>query len=134
MKFPELIKNRNNKDEESEDDDEEQEFIRLTSQPSIIKGGTLKGYQMIGLNWLISLYEIGINGILADQMGLGKTIQTIAFLAFLKELKGIPGPHLIVGPNSTVGNWCKEIKKWVPSFRVVKLYARKEHREIIYEK
>lgn len=89
---------------------------------------------MIGLNWLISLYEIGINGILADQMGLGKTIQTIAFLAFLKEMKGISGPHLIVGPNSTVGNWCKELQKWLPSMRVVKLYARKEHREEIYEK
>lgn len=87
---------------------------------------------MIGLNWLISLYEIGINGILADQMGLGKTIQTIAFLAFLKEFKQNSGPHLIVGPNSTVGNWCKEIKKWVPAFRVVKLYARKEHREEIF--
>ncbi len=29
---------------------------------------------MIGLNWLISLYETGLNGILADDMGLGKTI------------------------------------------------------------
>ena len=88
---------------------------------------------MIGLNWLISLYEIGINGILADQMGLGKTIQTIAFLAFLKEFKKIPGPHLIGGPKSTVGNLCNEIKKWVPSFRVVKLYARKEYRDDIFE-
>jgi len=115
------------------EDDEAQEFIRLDRQPSILKGGQLKDYQMIGLNWLISLYEIGINGILADQMGLGKTIQTIAFLAFLKEFKKIPGPHLIVGPNSTVGNWCKEIKKWAPCFRVVKLYARKEHREEIFQ-
>lgn len=29
---------------------------------------------MVGLNWLISLYDIGFNGILADEMGLGKTI------------------------------------------------------------
>ena len=92
----------------------------------------MKGYQLIGLNWLISLYEVGINGILADQMGLGKTIQTIAFLAFLKEQKKIPGPHLVVGPNSTVGNWHKEFKKWFPSCRVVKLYARKEQRERIF--
>lgn len=124
---------RNDSGGEIEEDDNH-EFIRLTRQPSLIKGGVLKDYQMIGLNWLISLYEIGINGILADQMGLGKTIQTIAFLAFLKEMKKISGPHLIVGPNSTVGNWCKELKKWVPSFRVVKLYARKEYREEIYEK
>ena len=29
---------------------------------------------MLGLNWLISLYELGLSGILADEMGLGKTI------------------------------------------------------------
>jgi SWI/SNF-related matrix-associated actin-dependent regulator of chromatin subfamily A member 5 len=55
---------------------------RLTTQPSILKGGQLKEFQIIGLNWLISLYENGINGILADEMGLGKTIQTIALIGF----------------------------------------------------
>jgi len=29
---------------------------------------------MVALNWMISLYETGLNGILADDMGLGKTI------------------------------------------------------------
>ena len=62
-----------------EDDDH---FDRLTVQPYLLEGGQLKPYQLIGLNWLISLYDIGINGILADEMGLGKTIQTIAFLAY----------------------------------------------------
>jgi hypothetical protein len=31
--------------------------------------GQLKSYQLKGLNWLINLYEQGINGILADEMG-----------------------------------------------------------------
>lgn len=30
--------------------------------------GTMRDYQIHGLNWLISLYENGINGILADEM------------------------------------------------------------------
>ncbi len=34
--------------------------------------------------------------------GLGKTIQTIAFLTHLLE-EGDKGPHLIVAPSSTVG-------------------------------
>lgn len=110
-------------------EEDEEEFIRLTTQPALLKGGQLKDYQMVGVNWLISLFELGINGILADQMGLGKTIQTIAFLTFLKEKKKAAGPHLIVGPNTTIGNWYKEIRKWFPSARVVKLYARKEYRE-----
>ena len=67
-------------------------------------------------------------------MGLGKTIQTIAFQAFLKENKKISGPHLIVAPNTTLGNWFKELRKWLPSFRTIKLYARKEYREEIFAK
>lgn len=35
----------------------------------------MRGYQLAGVEWLVSLYENGINGILADEMGLGKTIQ-----------------------------------------------------------
>jgi hypothetical protein len=37
-------------------------------QPSIITGTTLREYQLQGLNWLIHLYDNGINGILADEM------------------------------------------------------------------
>jgi SWI/SNF-related matrix-associated actin-dependent regulator of chromatin subfamily A member 5 len=37
-------------------------------QPSIITGTTLRDYQLQGLNWLIHLYDNGINGILADEM------------------------------------------------------------------
>jgi ATP-dependent DNA helicase len=42
--------------------------------PTILTGGTLRNYQLVGMNWLVSLYENGVNGILADEMGLGKTI------------------------------------------------------------
>ena len=35
--------------------------------------GDLRQYQLKGVKWLISLYQNGLNGILADQMGLGKT-------------------------------------------------------------
>ena len=46
----------------------------ITEQPTMLKGGLLKSYQMKGLNWMISLYNNNLNGILADEMGLGKTI------------------------------------------------------------
>ncbi len=31
--------------------------------------------QMVGLRWMVSLYNNKLNGILADEMGLGKTVQ-----------------------------------------------------------
>ena len=60
--------------EEQEDadllQDEEEEHVghRLTQQPSVIKGGAMRKYQLDGLNWLIHLFDNGINGILADEM------------------------------------------------------------------
>ena len=35
--------------------------------------GEMRDYQLKGVKWLIALYTNGLNGILADQMGLGKT-------------------------------------------------------------
>jgi len=31
--------------------------------------------------------------------GLGKTLQTISFLGYLKHIRGIPGPHLVIAPK-----------------------------------
>lgn len=41
---------------------------RLSTQPSVIANGQMREYQLQGLNWLIHLYDNGINGILADEM------------------------------------------------------------------
>jgi E1A-binding protein p400 len=49
----------------------------------------LREYQHVGLDWLVTLYEHRLNCILADEIGLGKTIQTIALLAHLACEKGI---------------------------------------------
>src|SRR5271170_1285366 len=46
-------------------------------------------------------------------MGLGKTIQTIAFLAFLRS-KGTYGPFLVAAPLSTLSNWINEIQTCPP--------------------
>jgi ATP-dependent helicase STH1/SNF2 len=39
-----------------------------------LENGVLKSYQLVGLEWLVSLYNNKLNGVLADEMGLGKTI------------------------------------------------------------
>lgn len=76
----------------------------------LMTGGKLKPYQIKGVKWLISLWQNGLNGILADQMGLGKTIQTIGFLAHLKG-KGLDGPYMIIAPLSTLSNWVNEVSR-----------------------
>ena len=54
--------------EKEAEDDGNFAITRLDARPSILQGGQLRDYQIDSLNWLISLYETGINGILADEM------------------------------------------------------------------
>ncbi|CAH8348158.1 unnamed protein product [Eruca vesicaria subsp. sativa] len=77
----------------------------------LLTGGKLKSYQLKGVKWLISLWQNGLNGILADQMGLGKTIQTIGFLSHLKG-NGLDGLYLVIAPLSTLSNWMNEIARY----------------------
>ncbi|WVZ13083.1 hypothetical protein V8G54_017613 [Vigna mungo] len=105
---------------------------RLVSQPSCIQG-KMRDYQLAGLNWLIRLYENGINGILADEMGLGKTLQTISLLGYLHEFRGITGPHMVVAPKSTLGNWMNEIRRFCPVLRAIKFLGNPDERKHIRE-
>ena len=63
-------------------------------------------FQLEGLNWLIkqeaSIYN---GGILADEMGMGKTIQTIAL--FLSDRS--KRPNLVVAPTVALMQWKNEI-------------------------
>ena len=58
----------------------------VSAQPKGLRA-TLMPHQLVGLRFLASLDANGINGILADEMGVGKTIQTLAFLLLLKEAR-----------------------------------------------
>jgi len=103
--------------------------------PGFVQGGTMRDYQVAGLNWLISLHENGISGILADEMGLGKTLQTISFLGYLRFIAGITGPHLVAVPKSTLDNWKREFGKWCPEINVLVLQGNKDDRaELIKER
>ena len=61
-------------------------------------------------------------------MGLGKTIQTIALLAYIKST-GKSCAHLIVVPATTLDNWKHELKSWCPSLNVSTYYGSQAERE-----
>ena len=119
----------------------------------------LADYQLIGVNWLALLHGMqsdlredgkptNVNGVLADSMGLGKTVQTIVFLAWLKYNKtGITGsgdietdakpskkrsrqrPHIVIVPASVLSNWENEFKKFCPHFRVIRYHGSQSERQ-----
>lgn len=61
---------------------------QVLDQPSLLRppaGARLREYQMVGLQWMVSLYNNHLNGIVADEMGLGKTVQARTALSLPNE-------------------------------------------------
>ncbi|KAH7647996.1 SNF2 family N-terminal domain [Cryptosporidium bovis] len=129
-----------NENESEEGDIEYKEFVdapkyreahikaKEQSMQILNEGIELKDYQRYGVHWLLTAFSIKGGAILADEMGLGKTIQTLTFLACLKAL-GITGPHLIVVPLSTVGNWAREARRFTSSLTLTKICGSRWERE-----
>jgi hypothetical protein len=60
--------------------------------------------------------------------GLGKTLQTISLVAYLNEYRGIKGPHIVIVPKSTLGNWMNEFRRFCPTIRTIKFHGNAESR------
>jgi superfamily II DNA or RNA helicase len=86
-----------------------------TDHPDTIRT-VLKHHQTESLNWQIAAWVAGLPGVLnADEQGLGKTLQTIAFLAWLQahmnRRSEDRGPLLVVAPTSLLVNWEQEVAR-----------------------
>jgi superfamily II DNA or RNA helicase len=104
--------------------------------------GELRPYQCEGLGWISFLEKFNFGGCLADCMGLGKTVQVLAWLEMRRQLRersgsslqtegngkrkqppkgGTPNipPSLVVVPKSLVFNWKQEAAKFAPKLRVL---------------
>ena len=88
-----------------------------------ILGEKLRPHQREGVKFIFECVmglKEGFKGngcILADGMGLGKTIQAVTLIWTLlrQGLNGLPAAKkvMVVAPSSLVGNWQNEFKKWL---------------------
>ena len=94
--------------------------LRATPRPEAAEivgiTGELRPYQRRGAAWLQGLASLGIGGILADDMGVGKSLQAIALLTSRLTAR----PHLIVCPTSVVGHWERELARFAPKLPVLR--------------
>ena len=97
--------------------------VQLVEQPAILKA-QLHEHQIEGISWMVHMFQHGVPMILGDQMGLGKTLQSIGFLAYLHSRLNKKGPYLIVVPLSVLSNWLAEIERFCPSFRAVRFHGK----------
>ncbi len=94
-------------------------------------GTTLRPYQEEALGWFEFLKGLGLGGILAHDMGLGKTVQVLALLEREKQ-EGARLPNLIVAPTSLVFNWQSEAERFAPKLRIIPYLG--PHRKDILKK
>ncbi len=113
--------------------------------PNTHLNATLRPYQAVGVKWLWFLQSLGLGACLADDMGMGKTIQVIALLLRLKHgeasstgrgrrrqqalpsemgepplvgcVEGESNPTLLIAPASLLANWKSELARFAPSLR-----------------
>lgn len=74
----------------------------------------LKSYQWSGLRWAL---EAG-KGIIAADVGLGKTARALILNKLLKATGRAKKPLIIV-PKSVAANWMREAEKWFPGSNVL---------------
>ncbi|KAF9259046.1 hypothetical protein L218DRAFT_908811 [Marasmius fiardii PR-910] len=101
-------------------------FHELEEQPKCISKelGEMKDYQLLGLSFLVYMYQNGMNCLLGDEMGLGKTLQTLSLFAWIKENTNGPlEPHLVICPLSVLSSWEAETSRWLPTFKVERFHA-----------
>ncbi|MCJ1475967.1 hypothetical protein MMC13_004631 [Lambiella insularis] len=108
-------------------------FVRFTEQPSFIKNGTLREFQIRGVNFLAYNWCKANNVILADEMGLGKTVQTVAFMNWLRHDRQQQGPFIVVVPLSTMPSWAETFDHWAPDINYVVYNGNTASRTIIKE-
>lgn len=78
----------------------------------------LRNYQKVGYRWLKTMASYGFGGILADDMGIGKTLQVIT----LFEDEKINHPEscsIVICPSSLILNWESEIAKFSPDLKAL---------------
>lgn len=89
--------------------------------------GTLMDFQKTGVAYGLEKERVYIG----DEMGTGKTIQSISIISHLKDLAF---PCIIICPNSLKNNWVSEVQKWTNYKAMILTDSVKTTWPLFYEK
>jgi hypothetical protein len=86
--------------------------------PRLAKAMQSRTYQRVGARFISEGRANGAGVLIADQPGLGKTLEALGGIAE----SGIQGPYLVVTPKTSVNPvWAREIPRWLDGQTVVTL-------------
>lgn len=87
---------------------------RLDERPEVPETALpLKPWQPEAVQWLSARLDAGVGCMLADSMGLGKTVTA------LTTLTRQAGPHLVICPPAVVDQWADEVARFTPDTNVL---------------
>eukprot|EP00898_Chlorokybus_atmophyticus_P004611 jgi/Chlat1/5150/Chrsp33S05032 len=89
----------------------------------------MKPHQKDGMEFLLGLLKDGHGGVLAHDMGLGKSLTTIATLLKLSEDTSQLLRCVLVAPTNPLFHWKLEFSKWLqrlPTGRVIQVWLSSE--------
>lgn len=98
--------------------------VSLMQESSIPVAATLRDYQIYGVSWLQHMLEHGFGALLADDRGLGKTLQCISHIAIEYLVKSQEKRSLIVVETALVEKWESEFSKYCPEINVAVAYGK----------
>lgn len=110
-------------DGEESDEEDESMFRENDLELPIEMYNALFPYQREGLMWMWDHYKNRRYGILGDDMGMGKSVQTACFLNSVFRTSGSRVLVLLVCPVSLMDNWTNELKKWCPGIAVRRFHG-----------
>lgn len=102
----------------------------------------LRQYQREGVSWLAFLAKYQLHGILCDDMGLGKSLQSICIIGSIHHDRATkhkiapspataPLPSLIVCPPTLTGHWYHEIFKFTSSLSPLQYVGSASQRQTL---
>ena len=80
------------------------------------------------VRWLAARHLAGLGGVVANGVGAGKRLATLAHLLHLRDGLVLRGPHLLACPRENAATWIADLNRWCPKLRAVSLASPEDER------
>ena len=91
--------------------------LRKNYQPPKSLKCALNRYQELAYSMIVQKIKTGFGYILTDNIWLGKTLEILSAVTYLKEEQFIDKCILLIAPEVFIGNWECEIAKYTPNLK-----------------